>query len=98
MTNKIPMVDEWQPTSEEIIFTNSKNIIVAPLTQFFHVNNQELNGLNFFFINPKKSYNSDALRDHTCLYLNYFEKFFDLDKEFYTNMAKIKFMIDVYDN
>ena len=98
MMSKIPLVDQWQPQKEDIIFTNSKNIIVAPLTQFFHVEDQTYAGLNYFFINPKKSYNSDPLRDHTCLYLNYLEKFFDPEKEFYTNMAKIKFMIDIYEN
>ena len=98
MAKKIPLVDEWKPTKNDILFTNSKNIIVAPLTQFFRVDDQQSAGLNFFFINPKKSYNSNALRDHTCLYLNYFESFFDQEKEYYTNMAKIKFMIDMYEN
>ena len=98
MATKIPLVDEWKPRQEDILFTNSKNIIVAPLTRFFQVDDQTYTGLNLFFINPKKSYNSDPLRDHTCLYLNYLEAFFDAEKEFYTNMAKIKFMIDMYEN
>lgn len=92
------MVDEWQPTKQQLIFTNSKNIIAAPLTDFFRVDDPNRMALNYFFINPKKSYNSDPLRDHTCLYLNYLEAYFDQDKEFFTNMAKIKFMIDMYSN
>ena len=30
------------------------------------------------------------------MYLNYFEKYFDPDKEYYTNLAHIKFIIDCY--
>ena len=98
MSKKIPLVDEWKPTKQDTIFTNSKNIIAAPLTQFFHVEDPNMSGLNYFFINPKKSYNSDPLRDHTCLYLNYLETFFDQDKEYFTNIMKLKFMIDMYEN
>lgn len=93
MNNQIPPVDTWKPSDEQILFSNSKNIIIAPLTNFFKVNNDQL---NYFMVNPKKAYNSDLLRNHTCHYLNYFTAYFDQDKEYFTNMAKIKFMIDYY--
>ena len=97
MTNEIiPIVDEWKPDQNDIIFTNSKNIIMAPLaTKMFHLQDTN-NKINYFMVNPKKSYNSDVLRDHTCLYLNYFEKYFDKDNEYLTNIGYIKYLIDCY--
>ena len=94
----IPNIDEWKPEPEDIIFTNSKNIIIAPIARFFHQDesNPEMQKLNYFIVKTKKSYNSDDLRDHNNHYLNYFEKFYDKDKELFTNIANIKFMIDAY--
>ena len=94
--NSIPLVDKWQPNPDQILFTNSKNIIVAPLTKFFKVDDEQHSKMNIFMINPKKSYNSDKLRNHFCLYLNYFSEYFDIEKEYFTNIANIKFMIDFY--
>lgn len=93
--NIIPMVDSWQPQPRDIIFTNAKDIISAPLSEFYHLNDNN-NKINYFKVNPKKSYNSDDLRNHNCHYLNYFETFFDPEKEYFTNMAHIKFLIDCY--
>lgn len=93
---EIPIVDEWIPNPEDQIFRHAKNIIFAPLSNFYHIGEDGNQNINYFAINPKKSYNSDDLRPHTCHYLNYFEKFFDIEKEYFTNMAHIKFFIDVY--
>lgn len=93
--NSIPIVDNWKPQQQDIIFTHSKNLILAPLSDFFHLEDGN-NKINFFMVNPKKSYNSDDLRDHNCHYLNYFEKYFDIEKEYFTNIAHIKFLIDCY--
>lgn len=92
---QIPLVDEWKPDQEDIIFTNSKNLILAPLSSFYHLSEGN-DKINYFMLNPKKSYNSDDLRAHNCHYLNYFEKYFDQDKEYFTNLAHIKFLIDCY--
>jgi hypothetical protein len=94
-SKKIPLVDEWKPKPEQILFTNSKNIIVAPLTKFFKVKDGN-NSIDYFMINTKKSYNSTLLRDHVCLYMNYFCEYFDPEKEYYTNLANLKFMVDFY--
>lgn len=94
----IPKIDEWVPNPEDILFTNSKNIIIAPIAKYFHQdeNDLEKQKLNYFIVKSKKSYNSDDLRDHNCHYLNYFEKYFDPEKELFTNMANLKFQIDAY--
>ena len=96
-TNKpnIPFTDEWKPDLTDNIFTHSKNIIIAPLDKYYHL--EEGNDrINYFMVNPKKSYNSEDLRSHYCLYVNYFEKFFDPELEYFTILALIKFYIDAY--
>ena len=96
--NIIPNIDEWTPSPEDILFTNNKNIIIAPIAKYFHQdeNDLEKQKLNYFIVKSKKSYNSDDLRNHNCHYLNYLEKYFDPEKELFTNMANIKFHIDAY--
>lgn len=93
----IPIVDEWKPEEKDVIFTNVKDLVICPVAEFYKTEEmQNQNRINFFMIKPKKSYNSDLLRSHTCDYLNYFEKYFDIDKEYFTNLCYIKFFIDCY--
>ena len=92
---QIPLVDQWKPTEDDIYFTNAKDIIIAPMASYYHIDDNN-SRINYFWIKPKKSYNSDLLRDHCCLYLNYFERYFDDEKEYFTNLAYMKFMIDCY--
>lgn len=95
--NNIPLVDKWEPSNKDIIFTNTKNLIIAPLDKLFQLNDSANSSmLNCFILNTKKSYNSEDIRCHFCLYSNYFEKYYDRELEYFTNMAKIKFMIDCY--
>ena len=98
--NAIPLADEWEISQEDFIFTSAKDIIVAPVSKIFKLSEEDtLNStINYFWIKPKKSYNSDLLRSHTCLYLNYLEKFYDPEKEYFTNLSYIKFMVDYYGN
>ncbi len=92
----IPLADQWKPQPEDIYFTNAKDVIVAPISNYYHLEDNNSARINYFWIKPKKSYNSDLLRDHCCDYLNYFEKFYDTEKEYFTNVALIKFLIDYY--
>ena len=95
--SNIPIVDKWEPQKKDIIFTNSKNLIIAPLDKLFQLSETTNSSmLNCFILNTKKSYNSEDIRSHFCLYSNYFEKYYDKELEYFTNMAKIKFMIDCY--
>lgn len=98
MANKveIPFADKWKPTKDDQYFTNAKDIIMAPIGTYYHLDNPNNSSINYFWIKPKKSYNSELLRDHCCDYLNYFEKYFDQEKEYFTNLALIKFLIDYY--
>ena len=39
--NNIPIVDNWKPEQKDIIFTHAKNLIIAPLSNFFHLNDNK---------------------------------------------------------
>lgn len=91
--NNMILADEWKPAQEDIILTNAKDIILAPVALHFKLDDPNPR-INYFWIKPKKSYNSDLLRDHCCHYINYFEKFFDAEKEYFVNLCHLKFMVD----
>ena len=79
-------VDEWDtekyPIDEQDrIFRNVRGEIILPFTDFFCNGDEEQSSLNYFAMNTKRSYNSDETRFHICRYLNYFEKFYDVNKE-----------------
>lgn len=97
-SNHIP-VDEWDteqnPIDEkERIFRNVRGEIILPFTDFFCNGDEEQSSLNYFAMNTKRSYNSDETRFHICRYLNYFEKFYDTDKELLMVLYHIKLSID----
>src|SRR5574344_1314563 len=89
----IPIIESWVPSPDDIIFTNQKNIIIVPVSKVLGV---QSNSLDYFVIRPKKCYNSQELRDHICIISNYFEKYFDPDKELLMSMSRIKYLIDTY--
>lgn len=89
----IPKVDKWVADPQDVLFTNAKNIIVAPISKVLQITSDSL---DYFIIRPKKCYNSQLLRDHICLCLNYFERFYDTDKELLVSMARIKYCIDTF--
>lgn len=93
VNNNIPIVDEWKPEKEDILFTNCKNWIIIPLSELFRLDNDQV---DYFRVKLKKSYDSDKLRDHLCLYMNYFEKYFDIDKEYISIIYYLKANIDIY--
>ena len=83
--------DEWVPNKEDIIFTNIVGAIIAPVSEYYNCN---IPSLNYFCTSTKKCYNSDLMRDHACHYLNYFERFYDTDKEYLAVMCQMKYIID----
>ena len=34
---QIPLVDQWKPTEDDIYFTNAKDIIIAPMASYYHI-------------------------------------------------------------
>ena len=87
----IPKVDTWVCNPEDMLFTSTKNTIIAPISSCLGITSDNI---DYFIIRPKKCYNSQDLRDHLCQVLNYFEKYFDQDRELFIYLARIKFMID----
>ena len=92
-------VDQWDTESHPIdekdrIFRNIHGEIILPIAEFFCENDEEKKSLDYFVMSVKRSYNSDETRAHICRYLNYFEKFYDHDKELLMYMYKIKITID----
>ena len=90
---EIPKIDSWTQTTGDMIFTSTKNAIVLPVAKVLRAgeNNEEM---DFFIMNPKKCYKSPVMREHICHYLNYFEKYYDMEKELVVVLSKIKYMID----
>ena len=86
-------VDSWVPTNDEDkIFKHVKGSIILPVSEYYGISDNAV--LDNFILNSKKSYNSDNLREHLCHYINYFEKFYDTDRELLAVYYKIKYLID----
>lgn len=102
-SNHIP-VDEWDteehPAAEEDrIFKNIKGELILPIHELYDIgDSEESKQLDYFAMNSKRSYNSDETREHICRYLNYFEKFYDFDKELLMIIYEIKINIDYIPN
>ena len=87
-----PPIDEWIPKKEDMIFRTVKGALMCDISSFFGRENDP--NLDSFYLKSKRSYNSEKVRNHMVQYLNYFEKFYDYDKELLSIYSSIKFMID----
>lgn len=97
-------IDEWVPNPEDMIFTNSKGVIeLNEINKIFGLPDHSPIGI--FMMTPKKCYNSNTqvkpngmtvigFRDHCTHYLNYFEKFYDTDRQLISLYAQIKYLIE----
>lgn len=84
-------IDEWEPDEEDIIFRYTKGAIVLPVSNFY---GKKDTFLDYFYMTAKRCYNSNDIKIHITKYLNYFEKYYDPDKELLITYYKIKFLID----
>lgn len=94
MKDGIPKVDDWVPDPEDYIFKTVKGYIVVDIADFYRVNAEPNDPLNYFILKNKRSYNSLESREHLIHYVNYFEKYFDLDKELHMIYIRMKYLID----
>lgn len=90
ITNFIP-VDQWVPEEEDKIFRTCKGALILPASKYFNVENESFDR---FILSTKRCYNGEKMLYHLPLYMNYFEKFYDQDKELVTTMCKFKYLID----
>lgn len=85
-------VDDWMPTEQDKIFRHTKGALILPISSV--MGGQDMN-LDYFVLSIKKRcYNSPKTREHLVLYLNYFEKFYDTDKELFMTLGRVKYLID----
>lgn len=90
---KFVRVDNWVPTENDLIFKHCKGaIVLESISDFYGVDRG--NPIEMFSLSQKRSYSAVKLREHFCHYLNYFEKFYDQDRELLAVYYKIKFLID----
>lgn len=92
--NGIPLVDDWVPKPEDEILKTIKGYIVVDIADFYNINAEPNDPLNYFVLKNKRSYNSPKLRDHLVHYVNYFEKYFDTDHELHMIYIRLKYLID----
>lgn len=90
-------VDRWIPDEGDELLKSNKGAIYVPVTKAIFNQDDPENPINWFILSPKKCYNSDEMRPHMCLYINYFEKYYDPDKEYFSNISHIKYMIDYFE-
>jgi hypothetical protein len=102
MTNEINFipVDEWCVSKdkggniyynipkEDQIFRETKGAIIIPIS----INNEE--DINYFMTSPKRCYNNDRIHNHIIHYLNYFEKFYDPERELIKFYENFKLSLD----
>lgn len=86
-------VDEWYPEKDDIIFKVHKGAFVAPLKEILNISELDDN-FNAFVLSTKKCYNSTDMRNHLYQYLNYFEKFYDTDREYLVVLYQLKILCE----
>lgn len=87
--------DEFPIQDQDRIFRTIRGEIILPISEYFcGEESKDKQALDYFVMMKKRSYNSDILREHICRYLNYFEKYYDYDKELIMILFRLKILID----
>lgn len=89
---KIP-VDNYIFTEREAILKTTKGAIIIPISEYYGLDDKKI---NYFVMSSKskKCYNSAEVRNHICRYINFFENFYDRDKEYISILYNMKLFID----
>lgn len=92
-------VDKWKPIDPEDRVVNLiKGYFIAPISTTYNLNIDPRMRFDYFVLSTKKCYNSQDMRDHLDQYVNYFETFYDPDREYIAVLYHLKSMMDKYDN
>ena len=87
-------VDRWVPEPQDIYFTHTRGSIILPISAIY---GKEPGPIDYFSMQTtKRCYNSDTIRNHISQYLNYFEKFYDPEKELIAIYQHLKIIMDCY--
>lgn len=91
-------VDDWSPQSpDEIIINVQKGHLIAPISATYNLNINPEVKFDWFVLSTKKCYNSNDMRAHLYQYINYFEVYYDKDREYLAVLYHIKTIMDKYD-
>lgn len=90
-------VDRYIFPPEQQIFTTTKGAIIVPLNKFFNLGDPKVDIFSMSS-KTKKCYNSPEVRNHICRYMNFFEAFYDYDREYIMILNTIKMMTDRHPN
>ena len=95
---KYANIDDWLPINQkDNIFQMTKTAIQLPVAKYYNLNMSEYETRafdNFILVSSKRCYNSPEVKMHICQYLNFFEKYFDIDNELLLIYYRMKYMID----
>jgi hypothetical protein len=89
---QVVYVDQWVPQLEDLVFKHVDKAIILPVSKYYGV--EESTDLDYFILSPKRCYNRPEMRMHTTHYLNYFEKFYDVDRELVIIYNQLKWIMD----
>lgn len=53
----IPFADQWKPDKEDLIFTNIKDIIIAPISSYYHLGPDQDSNIDYFWLKLKRVIN-----------------------------------------
>lgn len=87
-----PKVDSWK--NNENIVKEVKGSMILPITDYYGCDDGSNNDLNYFILSGKRCYNGNIVRSHCSLYLNYFEEYYDTDKELVAIYSNFKYLMD----
>lgn len=93
---KPPLVDDWIAEEGDKIFTSCKGAFIAPISTYYGIDkDDEAAEIDYFMLSSKKRcYTSPKMQEHLCQYLNYFERYYDKEKELLMIYCHLKPLID----
>jgi len=86
-------IDDWQPGPNDMLITYTKDTIMAPVSYALGMKEASFE-LDSFCLKSKKRY-LDGIKPKLFKYINYFEKFYDPDRELILVYANIKAQCDL---
>ena len=94
--NLPPPVDEWEIQPEDEVFKTGKGCLLLPVSEYY--GETENKSVDLFCLATKRCYNGQKMRYHMPLYLNYFTKYYDQDKELLMVYFRMKILMDYHTN
>ena len=96
----VPKIDNFICSPSRAIFRPGKEYISAPISDMLRmkVDSVKKEDLDSFILKPKKCYHLDkynGVKVHIIRYMNYFENFYDPEKELLNVYAKMKASMDI---